>query len=327
VTDLSRQAALARLCRLYEHVEHLLQLSPVIGDPDSPSGTIDHRRQARIDDALAKLATPEEEWDDLCRAIPDFQSRIQQVAETLGGLLEEGNAQHQLIINIHSLAYEDKLERGVPNARYFYDLPERLVHPGELTRLVLARKLIRELVQEVLDQERPSQDSPEDLATPTEVSSPERDGPPPDFFSATLPERRDQAPATPGKVEAPLTDMWNILVEETAQKLRKGKRRKDGILAKLVRFLAAKEGYKATNEEIVTGFYKRTLTDSRRLQGNLRTARRTAERTRYALDHENCPLRLALIEGVWELRVATNITPNEHINRITIPDATVSTSN
>jgi hypothetical protein len=84
------------------------------------------------------------------------------------------------------------------------------------------------------------------------------------------------------------------LVEETVVRLGAATTQID-----LVRFLARQPGGSATLETIVQDLY-----GYHRRDGNFRTARRLAERTRSHLDAQSCPLRLLIGGNTVRLVVA-----------------------
>jgi hypothetical protein len=87
-------------------------------------------------------------------------------------------------------------------------------------------------------------------------------------------------------------------VEQTITKLC----RPNSPRAKLIRYLAEREGRRATLEEIVTEFRKLSLNVKGDLRNKrLRNARRTAEKLRRAMEGAPCPLRLRIKECVVRL--------------------------
>jgi hypothetical protein len=112
-------------------------------------------------------------------------------------------------------------------------------------------------------------------------------------FEKTLPFGCDPAgvPENPDSGAMPAR-----LLEETDKKLTTYQ-------AKLVRFLAAKEGWRATFETITTKFRRLNLAGmaSHRRKTCLRSTRRSAERVRRALEGEDCRLRLRTRQNAAEL--------------------------
>jgi hypothetical protein len=151
----SRQSAVARLRELCHHVEKLIELAPtvlpIVGRPDPSPWMTDFLRRPIVDELMAQMLIPEDEWDDLCRVLPEQTwTKLRLLARVIGDLrrrFKEEDEQDREENAALSLAYEDAVERGVENAKYRHIWePERRIYPGELACLESYLALVTEAV-------------------------------------------------------------------------------------------------------------------------------------------------------------------------------------
>jgi len=89
---------------------------------------------------------------------------------------------------------------------------------------------------------------------------------------------------------------WTELVERTEQQRGRAKEQ-----MRLVRYLVNQDKRSVSLERLVSDFYGLSRLDPRAQEKAERQARRHVERTREALEHDGCPLRLEIRAGVVRL--------------------------
>jgi hypothetical protein len=124
---------------------------------------------------MAQITIPEDEWDGLCQALPEFACEfrlLKRAIDDLRGRFDEDDREHQAENDTLSQAYEDQLARGVENPRYRYIWePERRIYPEELSHLQSYVSLVAEGV-DLEEAERTDMENAELAQAPEGAAAP-----------------------------------------------------------------------------------------------------------------------------------------------------------
>jgi hypothetical protein len=96
----------------------------------------DYLRRPIVDELMTQLTLSGDEWDGLCKALPDLDCKLrllQRASDDMGQRFDAEDREHQVEGDKLAQAYEDQVARGVENPRYRYIWePERRIYPEEL---------------------------------------------------------------------------------------------------------------------------------------------------------------------------------------------------